>query len=90
MRKLKNLCEVEREFELKVWYDRHQMTIDKNKKNGTPKDIVNGAIKAAKSVEKEFGKKNLGPYTEFEWGMLNGKLSAIRWVLGEDWDMLDT
>jgi len=27
---------------------------------------------------------------DFEWGMINGKLSAIRWMLGEEWDMLDT
>jgi hypothetical protein len=27
----------------------------------------------------------------FEWGMLAGKMSAMRWVLGEDWDStLDT
>jgi hypothetical protein len=26
----------------------------------------------------------------FEWGMINGKLSALRWVLGEDWDELYT
>lgn len=32
----------------------------------------------------------LGPYSDFELGMLNGKLSAIRWVLGSEWDFLDT
>ena len=30
------------------------------------------------------------PQTDFEWGMVNGKLSAIRWMLGDEWDMLDT
>mgnify|MGYP001596118082 FL=1 len=54
------------------------------------KDIWEGAKKVAKRVEKEYGKKNLGPYDDFEWGMINGKLSAIRWMLGDDWDMLDT
>jgi hypothetical protein len=48
------------------------------------------ALKAAKRMEYELGKGNIGPWTDFEWGMINGKLSAIRWVLGEDWDMLDT
>ncbi|MEA5457290.1 PIN domain-containing protein [Sinomonas sp. JGH33] len=32
----------------------------------------------------------LGPYTDFELGMLNGKMSALRWVLGSAWDFLDT
>jgi hypothetical protein len=32
----------------------------------------------------------LGPYTDFELGMLHGKLSTLRWVLGSEWDFLDT
>ena len=40
-------------------------------------------------IEAEYGEA-LGPYTDFEWGMLNGKLSALRWVLGAEWDFLDT
>jgi hypothetical protein len=47
-------------------------------------------LKAGKRVEKKYGKKNLGPYDDFDWGMINGKLSAIRWMLGDDWDRLDT
>jgi hypothetical protein len=54
------------------------------------RDIWEGALKAAKKVERKYGVKNLGPWDDFEWGMINGKLSALRWVLGDEWDMLDT
>lgn len=54
------------------------------------RDIWAGALKAAKLVEKRYGAENLGPWDDFEWGMVNGKLSALRWVLGDEWDMLDT
>ena len=53
-------------------------------------EIWKGALRAARNAERRLGKGNFGPWTDFEWGMINGKLSALRWVLGDDWDMLDT
>jgi PIN domain len=59
-----------------------------------PSDIIDtiwaGALQAAKSAERQLGKGNYGPWSDFEWGMINGKLSALRWALGDEWDMLDT
>ena len=52
--------------------------------------VWQSALKAAKKTEEEVGGQLLGPWDDFEWGMVNGKLSAIRWVLGDEWDMLDT
>jgi hypothetical protein len=61
---------------------RHQsMTVD---------SVWERALAAAKRTEEEIGLENLGPWTDFEWGMINGKLSALRWVMGSEWDFLDT
>lgn len=86
MRKKIEIILAEDEFSDKVWYDRHQLLNHKK----TDKEILKAALKNAKEIEKKYKKKNLGPYTDFEWGMINGKLSTLRWVLGEDWDVLDS
>ena len=52
-------------------------------------EIWDGMIAAMKSAEVRYPDE-LGPWTDFQWGMLSGKLSAIRWALGDEWDMLDT
>lgn len=52
--------------------------------------VWEGALAAGERTRQEVGIENLGPWDDFEWGMLNGKLSALRWVLGDEWDMLDT
>ena len=54
------------------------------------RSIWEGAKNSAKKAEIRYGSENMGPWDDFEWGMINGKLSAIRWMLGDDWDMLDT
>ncbi|MBT2594068.1 hypothetical protein [Arthrobacter sp. ISL-72] len=50
--------------------------------------IAGSGRKRVEEVYKGLGE--LGPYTDFELGVLNGKLSALRWVLGSEWDFLDT
>lgn len=61
----------------------------RNKQKVTVDTIWEGALAAAKRVEEEYPDE-IGPWTDFEWGMLNGKLSAMRWAMGDEWDMLDT
>ncbi len=89
LRTLKQILAAEDEFYTKVWYGR-KAPAEEYRARGTPESIVKGMLKAKREAEKRFGKKNLGPWTDFEWGMLSGKLSAIRWVLGDEWDILDT
>ncbi|MBU3171140.1 PilZ domain-containing protein [Clostridium estertheticum] len=76
----------------KVWYDRHQGLKYQVENEGEYCDpeIWKGALKAAKQIEEKYKIENLGPWTDFEWGMINGKLSALRWFFGDEWDMLDT
>jgi len=44
----------------------------------TPETIKNDGFKSSNDV-----------WSDFKWGMLNWELSALRCLLGEDWDNLD-
>jgi hypothetical protein len=61
-------------------------------RQGTPESIIKAALKGQRDAERRFGKKK--PHGEYEGrlalGFLSGKVSAIRWVLGYEWDMLDS
>ena len=56
---------------------------------GSYAHIWTKATAAAKRIEDKYGIENLG-WDDFDWGMVNGKLSALRWILGDEWDFLDT
>jgi hypothetical protein len=91
MRRENEILAIEQELTDKVWFNRHQLRASREDVVRTiDPEIWKGALKAATGMRRQYGKKNLGPYDDFEWGMLNGKLSALRWVLGDEWDMLDT
>lgn len=91
-RSIEEIVETTEELFDKIWFDRHlslKYRMENNMETVNP-DIWKSALQAAQKVIEKYGEDNLGPYSDFEWGMLNGKLSALRWVLGDEWDMLDT
>ncbi|MGM0934950.1 MAG: PIN domain-containing protein [Bacteroidota bacterium] len=95
-----------KELDKKIWYNRHKnlehkinngavQIIDytdfniQSIQNTVVKEIWEKAKKNAIIIEEKHGKENL-EFDDFEWGMINGKLSALRWILGDEWDNLDT
>ena len=68
----------------------HEYSRNPYRNDQTLDTVWAGALTSAKRTEDEVGLENLGPWTDFEWGMFNSKLSALRWLLGDEWDTLDT
>jgi hypothetical protein len=87
-RNWKEMREAEEEMFDRVWYERKLVGMQRDGTEGEHYRALSASGRA--EVEAKYGVENLGPYTEFEWGMINGKLSALRWVTGSEWDFLDT
>lgn len=91
-RRLDEILKAESELYDRIWYQRTLDHIDELEEarddDGIGK-LLSVASEPMQKVEAQYG-ETLGPYSNFEYGMLNGKLSALRWVLGAEWDFLDT
>jgi hypothetical protein len=76
------------EFWHKVWYGRHRFLSHPDGSRCT--DSSQPGCDPARALEDKYGADNLR-WTDYEWGELSGKLSALSWVLGSEWDeSLDT
>lgn len=93
LRTLDEILDAEKKMFDKVWYERSMRHDRELLAEGNQDELerVRGIASAGRArVEKAYGAENLVPTDNFDIGMLNGKLSALRWVLGSEWDFLDT
>ena len=93
-RRLVEISAAEQEFFDRVWYHRSLQREYRLLNEGRVEEAERNfriARAGRERVEAKYTEQGqLAPYTDFELGMLNGKLSALRWVLGAEWDFLDT
>ncbi|MFE4692987.1 PIN domain-containing protein [Streptomyces sp. NPDC056749] len=91
-RSLAEILAANEEYFDKIWYGR---SLIHEGKNGQITPEVSYSLKqtiqsARRRIEEKYGVDNLPPVDDWEWGFMHGKLSALRWVLGEEGDFLDT
>lgn len=81
MRKLKEIQEYETEAVKKVWYMRSRPSENTN--------IEEARLTAIKIIEKEYPEV-LNGFDDWECGYWNGIMAALRWVMGDEKDFLDS
>jgi hypothetical protein len=92
-RTLAEIVEAEREFFDKVWYVRKLILkeqIEAGLEAPLAPELEARMDAAMRAIEERYGVDNVGPWDDWGWGFVHGKLSALRWVLGSEWDFLDT
>jgi hypothetical protein len=87
-RNLPDILKAYNEYRDMVWWHRHQSwlyELETGEKTLTEaeKPILERAKKAARRIERKYGRKNLEGESD---GMVWGRLSALAWVLGAEWE----
>jgi hypothetical protein len=94
LRPIGEIIAAEAEYFDRIWYGRKPL--DENGEwfgagDPPPADIYDVMVQYMRELEATYGgRETLDHGDDFAWGMKSGKLSALRWVLGDDWDNLDT
>ena len=91
----KQILDTYNEFWDKIWWNRHaswRLRIESGEEelSGNRRALFKRAEEAAHEIEKKYGRDNL-EFDDFEWGLISGRMSALSWVLGSEWNgSLDT
>ena len=93
MRAEAEVLAAENELFDKLWYCRSKRYEDHETVVGlappTP-EILKAAENHCKELEVLYPAEELPPWSAYQYGEACGKLSALRWAMGYEWDVLDT
>jgi len=82
-RTLAEIAEAEQEFFDRMWYVRRVVYSDAD-------DVSYPELEARYGRDELWKPIGSGHDEAWQYGFISGKLSALRWVLGSEWDFLDT
>jgi predicted nucleic acid-binding protein len=92
-RTLAEILDAEREYFERVWFDRSMDYTDRWEAGEREERATEESYAVSVQAQERFrvARPDLRPAESgYELGMWSGKLSALRWVLGSEWDFLDT
>jgi hypothetical protein len=93
MRSPDEIRTAETEFYNRRWYDRsttRDLFVEIGQVPALPDELFEQILAARKEIEDELGADTLKVESDWHSGFIDGKHAALRWVLGDEWDNLDT
>lgn len=91
LRRVSDILAIEAKLSDRLWYGRKPAQ-DQPVPERWSKEMEERVRSAQRTIEEQYGTSVLikDVASDWSWGFLSGKVSAIRWVLGYEWDMLDS
>jgi hypothetical protein len=77
------LQEKEQELFEKAWHRHHRGDVENGWASTRDADVIAQATAFATAIEGRYP-GDLGPCSDFEWGVLMGRLYMVRWALGDE------
>ncbi|WP_271982963.1 restriction endonuclease [Pseudoclavibacter terrae] len=92
LRRVTEILAAESELMDRLWYGRKPSDEDVATREDLSDELKAGLLASKRRMEEQYGVEELAKdvSSDWTWGYLSGRISAVRWVLGDDWHNLDS
>jgi pyrimidine deaminase RibD-like protein len=78
------------ELQDRVWYVRKLIMFEnfesgKEERRPESEPFIQSGLEKMRKMEEQYGAEDL-VYDDIEWGIIQGKMAALAWVMGSDWE----